>query len=244
MFTEILDNLCRVPKVRGATIYNEAGQCLEHRLQAPYEESFISTVMKDLAVSFESFRFLEPAAVSLAVGRATDGIMAYMAVSQYRVLAIADPSANLAFIHVAFSALKQKLADLEGQPLSVPPATDSGPPSGAQHYTGPLHNTVSFPPTGSFPQPTGTYAQPTATFQQNTGSFQQHTSSYPPQHTSTFSAMASSTVKRVVAAYTKFAGPAARIVVREEIRMLGFTSEDLPLTEVSMLIDRLSARLG
>ncbi|MEL7369603.1 MAG: hypothetical protein AAFN74_11865, partial [Myxococcota bacterium] len=70
-----------MPKVRGATIYTDAGQCVEHRLQAPYEESFIGAVMKDLLVSFESFRFLEPASVSLAVGRATDGIMAYMAVN-------------------------------------------------------------------------------------------------------------------------------------------------------------------
>ncbi|MEL6187966.1 MAG: hypothetical protein AAFU79_25365, partial [Myxococcota bacterium] len=49
---------------------------------------------------------------------------------------------------------------------------------------------------------------------------------------------------RLATAYTDFAGPAARINIREEVRRMGHTSRTVPETDLDRLIARLADKLG
>ena len=204
MSTELLDNLCAVPNVRGASLFTDSGLCLEHRLTAPYAQEHIAGVLKDLVVAFESYRYMEPASVSLALARASDGVLAFMSANQFRVLALADTGVNLAFIQVAFGALRNKLETLDASSISHVSGSDV-------LQSADSHLSIDASKLGKI---------------------------------SNNAPVNSRRLKRVIAAFTEFAGPAARLVVKQELKALGATAQTMTRPQFDQLIQRLSARLA
>ena len=203
MATGLLANLCGIPKVRGAALYTESGLCIEYRLEAPYEQAFVQSVLKDLVVAVESYSFLDTSPVSIAVAKAEDGLLAFMARNQLHVFAIADHDVNLAFLHVAFGALTQKLVKLDADALSqisqsIPPSTSGS------NLTIEASQIARIPPMNAVP---------------------------------------AAEIKKLLLAYTEFAGPAARLVLKDELSNLGYSSSTLPREHLGALVDGLTARL-
>lgn len=201
MLTDLLSNLCSVPGVRGAAIYTEGGHCVDYRFPTPYDQRLVQAIVHDLFVAFESYAYLEPASVSMAMMRATDGFLAFMATNRFRVLAITETDVNLAFLNVSFGALRHKLTGVN--PDSYPTSSSvTRPPHAHDRANGvnsPERSVVELAP---------------ARILQN-----------------------------LIDTYAEYAGPAARLVVKEELRRLGFTASTLPRNRIDPLVARLSARL-
>ncbi len=212
MSADLLKNLCGVPAVRGAVLYTEGGACVEHHLPPPFERNFVQAVVEDLQVAFESYSYLEPAKVTMALVKATNGLMAFMATNRFHVLALADPGVNLAFIKVAFGALQHKLAgmdaDLVLEAAEAPPAV-AAPAAPPPPAPAPVPAAVAAP---TRDVPHGGYAPPAL-------------------------------MDRLVKTFTEFVGPAARLVVKDELGQLGFTMTTCPLDRVHEVVARLATRL-
>lgn len=185
--SQLLLNLCSVDQVRGAALYTEGWQCVEHRLPPPYEPGYIRTVAQELVSAFEFYTFLESSPAATAMARASDGLVAMMSTKGFHAFLIAEPDVNLTFIKVAFSALEHRLTqagsigdlDQAAIPLVV-----------GQGEMAPLE-----------------------------------------------------TLRGIVEAYTEFAGPAARLLIKAEIRHLGFHADTFPLSRIDALIGRAASRL-
>lgn len=200
---ELLVNLCGVPKVWGAALYSEEGLCIENRLQPPYEESFVQGVLRDLVAASESYAFLDPSPVAMAIAKAGSGLLAFMCRNRMRVLALADSDVNPVFLHVAFGSLGKKL-DALGDDLTSLSANSLGVATSGSHLTIDASQIERLPPTQAVPV---------------------------------------EEMKRVLTAYTSFAGPAARMVMKHELKALGFGSSSLPREHFELFIQKLTARL-
>ena len=202
--SELLINLCGVPKVWGAALYTEEGVCIESRLEAPFEESFVHTVLKDLVAATESYRFLDPSSISIAVAQAHSGLLAFMSRNRMRVLALADREVNPVFLHVAFGSLAKRLDGFDSDMvLSLSQSSPAAPVSGS-HLTIEASQIERVPPVG---------------------------------------AVTVEEMRQILTAFTEFAGPAAKMVLKQELRGLGYGSSSLPREQYEALLDRLSGRL-
>ena len=200
--SELLANLCGIPKVRGAALFTDAGLCVEYRLEPPYEQSFVQSVIKDLVVSMDSYAFLDKSPVSMAIAAATGGLLAFMVRNNMHVLALTDRDVNMAFLHVAFGALASKLDRVDvGSMTSI---SQSIPSLSGSNLTIEASQLERIPPVNAVP----------------------------PEE-----------IKRLLSAYTEFAGPAARLVVKDVLKTLGYSSSTLPREHLSSLIEGLATRL-
>ena len=204
MATELLDNLCAVPNVRGAALYTDVGLCLDHRLDAPYEQGLVSTVLKELLVAFESYRYMESAAISVGLARASEGVIAFMAANRFHVLALADQNVNPAFIHVAFGALRHKLMTLDADSVSQLSSREG-------HRVSESHLTI---------EAAGLEKLGRQDF------------------------VSTKRVKQLVEAFTEFAGPAARLVIKQELKALGCSATTLTRPQYDELVNALKGRLN
>ncbi|MEL6184422.1 MAG: hypothetical protein AAFU79_07350 [Myxococcota bacterium] len=202
--SELLVNLCGVPKVWGAALYTEEGVCIESRLEAPFEEGFVHTVLKDLVAATESYRFLDPAPISMAVAQAHSGLLAFMSRNRMRVLALAGREVNPVFLHVAFGSLAKRLDAFDSDMvLSLSHSSPVAPVSGS-HLTIEASQIERVPPVG---------------------------------------AVTVEEMRQILIAFTEFAGPAAKMVLKQQLRELGYGSSSLPRGQLEIFLDRLTLRL-
>ncbi len=107
--SENLSNLCNISGVLGAAIFNEAGHCVDHQLQPPYEPVLVGQALKELMAAFEVCNYLDPSPLETAVAQMSDGYLAIRKVDGFAVIVLASSNLNPAMLNVAFNVLALKL---------------------------------------------------------------------------------------------------------------------------------------
>ena len=111
-----LGNLCSLPGVIGAALYDPNFQCVEARLNPPYEPEMLAMVFRELSAALEACSYLDDTPVEMGLARLSDGFLAFQAVGQLKAMVLAGPQLNPAMLHVAFGVLARKLSSGGGAP--------------------------------------------------------------------------------------------------------------------------------
>ncbi|MEM1025055.1 MAG: hypothetical protein AAGD10_08085 [Myxococcota bacterium] len=106
----MLANLCAVPGVRGAALFDSAGQCVEAELQPPYEADFLGGVLRSALGGLDAHQVLDGKPSRAAFARAEHGCIGVLRTGAFELVALTDRDADPRQIWVAFGALEAKLA--------------------------------------------------------------------------------------------------------------------------------------
>ena len=112
----LLANLCTVPGVLGAAVYDHFGACLEHRLESAYEPDRVGTLLDELLVGLEAYEYLERASFRFGMANYEYGVVGVMRTRHHRAIVFATNNINPSLLTVAFGALEVKLARLSQTP--------------------------------------------------------------------------------------------------------------------------------
>lgn len=125
----LLSQLCIVPGVAGAAVFDHRGVCLEQRaLSERWPLDALSSLVEDLVVGLEAFAYLDQASFRLGIAHFGDGIVVVMRTADHRAVALASKDTDHSMLEVAFGALEVKLRHASSLP-SVNTRAASGSPA-------------------------------------------------------------------------------------------------------------------
>ena len=112
--SSILGQVCTVPGVIGAALFDDLGVCVEHRdLPAPYSIEELGRILNKLLVGFEAYAYVERAPFRYAFAQYGGSVFAVLRTPAHRAIVLADSDINRSLLAVAFGALEVKLAELQ-----------------------------------------------------------------------------------------------------------------------------------
>ncbi len=116
----LLSQLCVVPGVAGAAVFDHHGVCLEQRaLSERWPLEALSGLVEDLVVGLEAFAYLDQASFRLGIAHFGDGILVVMRTADHRAVALASKDTDHSMLEVAFGALEVKLRHASVPPVNV-----------------------------------------------------------------------------------------------------------------------------
>lgn len=212
---EGLSSLSATAGVRGVVVFDEDDNCLASALNPPYEAHFIIDAVKRLASVFDVF-------TSLREGRLGDialccdggGVTARYA-SPHTIVALTEPQVNPNLLHVAMNVVALNLQRLQGSASGSSQASIRG----------------GVPKSGFNPMDTaGSSRVLTATGSAGGGEV-------PPD------AVDRALVLRALDVYRQYVGPAAKVMLKQELDGLGVTSRTLRKGQFRDFVARLARRI-
>ncbi|MBX2811064.1 MAG: hypothetical protein KTR25_04620 [Myxococcales bacterium] len=217
--TGLLLNVCGVEHVLGAALYTNDGRCVEHRLPPPFEPGYVQSVSQDLITTLNEYRFLEAGATPTAYVKTTAGMIVIMLDENYYTVALATRGINPTLIRVAFSALRRQLSQLS-QLSSVLSPQEVWVPS--QSFES-AQNVAAFsasPPAEAIPDadvisPVRNQAE----------------------------VVPKQAIKLLIRVFTEYGGPASTLIIKDQVKAIGFNMDSLPKKHFRTLIENLSAKL-
>lgn len=149
----MLANLCAVPGVLGAALYDTEGRCVEAALSPPYEADFLGSVLSKVLEGLDAFEPLDGKASRAAFTRAEHGCIGVLRTGHHALIALTAPETDPRPIWVAFGALEARLArgpsearggsfvsssDLPSPAARVPPQILEALESALSQHVGPV----------------------------------------------------------------------------------------------------------
>lgn len=124
----LLASLTGLGGFRGAGLFNEAGECLEHELEAPYDAPLIGSVLGDVRLGLEPFRHLAGAPFERLIVRTTDGCLMLNRLDGHFAIVIGSHQLNAVMVRVALGGVSRRLASGD---VSAPKTQEAEPPPSA-----------------------------------------------------------------------------------------------------------------
>jgi len=220
----MLANLCAVPGVRGAALFDPQGGCVESQLVPPYEPEYIFDVAQRVMVSFEAMAFIDANPVKLMLARLSEGAFAIMNNPRFILAAMADRTVNPMMLNVALGALESRLAKL---PHIAPPQPVSSPAS-------------LVPPSASMPRMSNASLASSPSLV-SVSDFTLDASQLRQQPVP--DAVSVDTMRGLIKIMSRYVGPMSKHVLKRELKRMGRSSTTLPRAEWGTLVERVGAKI-
>ena len=194
----LLGRLASIPGVSACAIFNANGECVAEDLKPPYESVLFSSTNNQLREAWEVFTFLDDSKPDLIVSKFEFGYLAIRRASGHTIFIVAEPTVNMAMINVGVNVAVLRLAEggqLGGNSKGVAVTTQSFRSPQQSVGTGVSIGTKSVL---SWTSPSGG-----------------GTLVIPPD------AVGEQVIKELVMVLTKYVGPFAKVMVKEELKGLG-----------------------
>lgn len=215
MSSAMLGRLASIPGVSACAIFTGNGECIAEDLKPPYESVLFNSANNHLREAWEVFAFLDNSKPELIVAKFEFGYLAIRRASGHSIVIVAEPTVNMAMINVGMNVAVLRLAEGEGSAsakISVPQSqsqpnirgsnpghtgTGTGTGSGVNSAINALRGN-SGPQGLSWTSPSGG-----------------GTLVIPPD------AVGEQVVGELVTMLSKYVGPFAKVMVKEELKGLG-----------------------
>lgn len=212
---EGLSSLTATAGVRGVVVFDDADTCLASALNPPYEPSFVIDAVKRLLSVLDVFSSLRAGALADVSLFCDGGGMTARYTNPHTIVALTEPEVNPSMLHVAMNVVALNLQ-------RIPAA--SGVPSSAAFRGNPAKATFN-------PMETAGSGRILTT----TGSGGEQ--DLPPD------AIDRGKILQVLEVYRQFVGPAAKLMLKQELESLGVTSRSLRQGQFRDFIARLARRI-
>lgn len=199
--------------VRGVAVLDASGVCIASELPAPYEPILVEEAVRRLAAVSDAFASLTDGMLNTFSARCEGGLIIVRRVADYLVLTLAAPSVNINLLNVALNVLALNL---------VRAGAGSGSASRA----------ALSPASGSVSSVSGTLGSQMLTASQSVPG-----EVIPPD------AVGRPRVIALLRAYALAIGPAAKVLLRQQLAELGVSSRTLRQSQAQDLIMRLAVKI-
>lgn len=214
---EGLSSLTATAGVRGVVVFDDADTCLASALNPPYEANFIIDAVKRLMSVFDVFSSLREGALADVTLLCDGGGMTARYSNPHTIVALTEPEVNPNMLHVAMNVVALNLQRISGGASAGAPSSTAFRPNPARVGFNPMETAGSsrvLTTTGS-------------------GGAQE----VPPD------AVDRAKVLQVLDVYRQFVGPAAKVMLKQELEGLGVTSRSLRQGQFRDFIARLARRI-
>jgi hypothetical protein len=213
---EGLSSLTATAGVRGVVVFDDADTCLASVLNPPYEATFIIDAVKRLMSVFDVFASLREGALADITLFCDGGGVTARYTSPHTIVALTEPEVNPNMLHVAMNVVALNLQRISGSVAAAP--------SSAAFRPNPTK--IGFNPM----ETAGSSRVLTTT---GSGGSQE----IPPD------AVDRAKVLQVLDVYRQFVGPAAKVMLKQELEGLGVTSRSLRQGQFRDFLARLARRI-
>ena len=117
--SERLKNVCSLPGIQSAAIFDFGDQIIEHRIQPPYEHGLITQICRELSAGLEACAYHGDSRIDLAMAQMADGYLALQMAGAYKILVVGNAKLNPSMLQVAMGILARKLAGSGSQSVSI-----------------------------------------------------------------------------------------------------------------------------
>lgn len=120
--TNLLAGLTDLSGFRGAGLFNGAGECLEHQLEAPYDAFLVSSVLGDIRLGLEPFRHLAEARFERLIVGTAKGCLMIDRRDGHIVIVMGSSQLRAVMVRVAVGGIFRRLESGETPALESRPA--------------------------------------------------------------------------------------------------------------------------
>ncbi len=122
-----LAGLTQIRGVKGYSVFDARGTCVEHQMPPPYEPILINQAIGELRAAFDAVKCLDESGMDSFVGRFELGCIVLKPLSNHTVMLLTAPDVNMATLNIGLKVALLKLERVESGTL---PSRDSVPHSG------------------------------------------------------------------------------------------------------------------
>lgn len=205
----LLGRLASIPGVSACAIFNPNGECIAEDLKPPYESVLFSAADRQLREAWEVFTFLDETKPDLIVAKFEFGYLAIRRASGHTIFIVAEPTVNMAMINVGVNVAVLRLAEGGESPMS----NSRGVAISTQSFRG--SPSSGGPGSGASGGVSGGTSLGTKSGLSWTSPSGGGTLVIPPD------AVGEQVIKELVMVLTKYVGPFAKVMVKEELKGLG-----------------------
>jgi len=225
---EILDVLVRVPGVSGVALFNQQGECVLSQLIPPFEPILIKKIVSEVRGVFQMMRYLDDSEPQFLVLHLDDIIVAVRQIEELTLVALATSTTNSTMLGVGFNVVNLKIHDHGIANFELAAGTGSRSGSGSQS-----------PPrlSGGTPAPV-----PIARSEGTAISSASLSISDSGQHAAP-NFIGDELVQRLVTAFARQLGPAAKVVFKQQIKHIGLTVGAITPNNLSTVVEALLQRV-
>ncbi len=224
---EILDVLIRVPGVSGAALCNQQGECVLSQLIPPFEPILIKKIVSEVRGVFQMMRYLDDSEPQFLVLHLEDIVVAVRQIEELTLVALATSATNSTMLGVGFNVVNLKIREHGIANFELASGTGSRTGSGAQSLPRPSGGTPTAVPIA---RSEGT-AIGSASFGISDG------------QPAAPDFIGDEFVQRLVKAFARQLGPAAKVVFKQQVKHIGLTIGTITPNNLSIVIDALLQRI-